>query len=109
VGCDLYFSTNDLEWMCVEVGTRNIFEVVKVLLDFSHVCINWNDFVVCYSGMDNDMCITCWIDICCALKNAFPNFFSHSHQFVLFYIYVIYVVFIFWYINLLLINKKYNK
>jgi hypothetical protein len=72
--------------MCVEVGTKfcNTFwgSNMKVLLDSSHVCINWNDFVVCYSGMDNDMCATYWIDICCALKNAFPNFFSHSHQFV---------------------------
>lgn len=58
----------------------------KVLSSSLHMIINRNDFVEFYNGIDNVICIVCWIDICYAFKNAFPisnsfkcfNFFVFS-------------------------------
>jgi len=71
---------NDLQCTFVEVGDK-LFDILcggntKVLSSSLHMIINRNDLVEFYNGIDNDICIVSWIDICYALKNAFPIFNS---------------------------------
>ncbi len=47
---------------------------MKALSCFSHVFTNWNDFVEWYNETNNDMCIACYTNICCAFKNVVPSF-----------------------------------
>jgi len=52
---------------------------MKALSCFSHVFMNWNDFVEWYNEIDNDMCIACCTNICCAFKNVVPSFLICSN------------------------------
>jgi hypothetical protein len=81
-----YLLSPNLQWMYVEVDHKlcNISygNKTKALSCCSCVFMNWNDLVEGYNGIDNDMCIACCTNICCAFKNVVPIFLICSNVFV---------------------------
>ncbi len=73
----VYFLINDLQWMSIEFGDNlfNVFWNNKTnVLSFSwQIFMKLKWFCWMIYGMDKHKCTACWIDICCAFKNAFSR------------------------------------
>jgi hypothetical protein len=105
----IYLSTNDLQCIFVAFGNKPcIFcgNNTNVLSCYWHVFINWNDLVEWYNGMYNVICTTCYIDICCAFKNAFLSFLMFSYTYVCSCFHLFNMIFIYWITNLSIFGSR---